>query len=60
MARNRGNVPKVDDVQITQPKLGKPVEIPVPTRGDVMRALAKTARPTSEKKPRKDRRATDG
>ncbi len=31
--------------QQTQPKKGKPVEIPVPKRGDVMRALRKVARP---------------
>lgn len=31
--------------QKTQPKKGKPAEIPVPKREDVMRDLAKLARP---------------
>jgi hypothetical protein len=36
---------KREPTQKTQPKKGRPVEIPVPKRGDVMRALRKVARP---------------
>jgi hypothetical protein len=36
--------------QKTQPKRGKPVEIPIPTREDVMRNLAKAAAPEKPKK----------
>ncbi len=36
---------KQEPTQKTQPKRGKPVEIPVPTREDVMRDLAKAAAP---------------
>lgn len=56
MTRKRGNVSVVTDKrQMTQPK-GKnaePIEIPIPTKRDVFSDLAKTARPKSERKPRK-------
>ena len=35
--------------QKTRPKKGKPVEIPVPKRGDVMGDLSKIARPAKRK-----------
>jgi len=35
--------------QQTQPKKGKPVEIPVPKRGDVFRDLKKAAKPPKPK-----------
>jgi hypothetical protein len=38
--------------QKTQPKKGKPVEIPVPTRGDFKRDLLKIAPPDGNKKKR--------
>jgi hypothetical protein len=36
---------KQEPTQKTHPKRGKSVEIPIPTRGDVMRDLAKAAEP---------------
>lgn len=39
--------PTKSRVQQTQPKKGKPVEIPVPTRDEVLRDLAKLAKPSA-------------
>jgi hypothetical protein len=38
--------------QLTRPKKGKPVEIPVPTRADVLRGLEKLAQPDPDRKRR--------
>jgi hypothetical protein len=35
------------ETQLTQPKKGEPVEIPVPKRKDVLGALEKAARPAT-------------
>ena len=35
--------------QKTSPKKGKPVEIPVPKRGDVFRDLKKAAKPAKDR-----------
>jgi hypothetical protein len=37
--------PKREPTQKTQPKKGKPAEIPVPKREDVLRGLKKAAKP---------------
>lgn len=39
-----------EPTQPTQPAKGKPVEIPVPTHGDVMRDLEKIAKPQVRRK----------
>ena len=44
--------------QPTQPAKGEPVEIPVPSREDVMRDLKKTAQPVDT--PSSGRRSDDG
>jgi len=36
---------KPEETQQTQPARGEPVEIPIPTRGEIEDALAKVARP---------------
>jgi hypothetical protein len=36
--------------QPTQPKRGDPIEIPVPTRGEIDRALERVARPAAERR----------
>jgi hypothetical protein len=47
--------PPKDKTQLTKPKKGKPIEIPVPKKGDVMSFLEKTAKlpdPDAEKRQR--------
>lgn len=48
--------------QKTQPKRGEPVDIPIPTRREVLAVLAKTARPKSKLKryKRANRESSDG
>ena len=41
-----------EPTQQTQPKKGKPVEIPVPKKGDVMSFLEKTAKTPDPARPR--------
>ena len=43
-----------DESQPTRPKKGRPVEIPVPKRGDVMADLAKVAPPVKPPAPADD------
>jgi hypothetical protein len=43
-----------DPTQPTQPKEGEPIDIPVPTRKDVLGDLAKVARPERKSRKRRD------
>lgn len=43
MDENVGPGPEAEEGQLTKPKKGKPVEIPVPKRADVLHDLAKAA-----------------
>ena len=41
-----------EPTQQTKPKKGRPIEIPVPKRGDVMHFLEKTAKLPDEERPK--------
>jgi hypothetical protein len=43
-------MPKDEPTQPTEPKKGEPVEIPVPTRDQVLRDLAKASKPVDPKR----------
>jgi hypothetical protein len=50
------NDPQDSPTQQTQPKKGKPIEIPVPQKGDVMSFLEKTAKlPDPDRSPEPSR-----
>ena len=46
-----------EPTQQTQPKKGEPIEIPVPTRGEIDDALAKAAQPLPPKPKKRHRKA---
>jgi hypothetical protein len=48
-----------EPTQKTQPKKGEPIEIPIPTRGDVMDFLEKTAKLPDPERSVSDRHPAD-
>lgn len=50
MPKSNGDHP----TQETEPKKGEPVEIPIPTKGEVFRDLGKVARPRKTESPADD------